>query len=394
MFDAEFYRDPYPVYDKLRAISPVLKVDGAMGPLPTWLITGYAAAREAFMHPGISKDTRRFQHLLSQGSKPRNVNPAIAASMVATDPPDHTRLRGLVSKAFTTATVDRLRPRIQQITDDLLDTIASADSPDLIESFAVPLPVTVISELLGVPEPDRGVLQRWSNDNFAAGDHRVRDEASHRIAAYMASLVTTRRAHPDDRLLSQLIAARDDTGRLTDDELISLAVLLLIAGHETTTSLIGNAVLALLLHPEQFSRLRQYPSLIPGSVDEFLRYESPSAIATIRFTTEPVTIADVTIPAEQVVLISPGAANRDPRRYSDADALDVEREDSASHLAFGHGIHYCIGARLARAETEIALKSLLTRFPDLHLAIAPEAVEWRRTRLIRGPARLPVCPHP
>jgi cytochrome P450 len=287
MFDDSFFADPYPVYDKLRSAGPVQKVDGAMGPLPVWLITGHAEAREAFAHPGISKDTRRFQPLLSQGPKRRNVNPAVAASMLATDPPDHTRLRRLVTGAFTAATVDGLRPRIQQLTDELLDKIAPAGEADLVESLAVPLPVTVISELLGVPEHDRDALRRMSDDNYAAGDHRVRDQASHQIAGYMASLVAAKRANPDDALLSRLITAQDGSDGLSEDELVSLAVLLLIVGHETTTSLIGNAVLTLLQHPEHLAALRRDLSLIPAAIDELLRYESPAAIATIRFTAEP-----------------------------------------------------------------------------------------------------------
>jgi cytochrome P450 len=241
----------------------------------------------------------------------------------------------------------------------------------------------VISELLGVPEPDRDRLRRWSNDNFAAGDHRVRDEASHQIAAYMTTLIADKRSHPDDGLLSQLIAARDDNDRLSEDELTSLAVLLLIAGHETTTSLIGNATLALLQHPGPLAMLQQDPSRIATAIDELARYESPAAIATIRFTAEPVTIGGVTIPAGQVVLISPAAANRDPARFADPEVLDIRR-DAGPHLAFGHGIHYCIGARLARTETEIALTSLLTRFPDLRLAANPDGPHWRHTRLLRS----------
>jgi len=389
LFDAAFFRDPYPVYDKLRASSPVQKVDGAMGPLPVWLITGYAEARAAFTHPGISKDTRRFQHVLNQGGNPRNINAAVAATMVATDPPDHTRLRRLVSKAFNTSTVERLRPRVQQITDDLLDAIASAGSADLIETLAIPVPITVISELLGVPEADRDNLRCWSNANFAAGDHRTRDEASHKIADYMAQLVAAKRAQRGNDLLSDLIAVHDSTDSLSEQELIALAVLLLIAGHETTTSLIGNAILALLLRPAQLAELRENPSLIPLAIDEFLRYDSPTAIATIRFTAEPINIADVTIPADQIVLISPAAANHDPARFADPAALDIHR-DATGHLAFGYGIHYCIGAQLARTETEIALAALLTRFPTLNLDPELKDLRWRHSRLIRGLQTLPV----
>jgi cytochrome P450 len=390
LFDAAFYRDPYPAYDKLRAACPVLKAEGAMGPLPTWIVTGYDAAIEAFTHPGISKDTRRFQHVLGQGNKPRNVNAAVAESMVATDPPDHTRLRRLVSKSFTASTVDTLRPRIQQITAAQLNAISPAGPVDLMETLAVPLPITVISELLGAPEADRDSVRRWSNDNITAGDHRVRDAASHQIAAYMTGLVAAKRANPDSGLLSDLVTTRDADDRLSETELVSLAVLLLIAGHETTTSLIGNAVLALLQHPDQLDRLRDDPALIPGAINELLRYDSPSSVATIRFTSETVTIAGVPIPADQVVLISPAAANRDPGRFTNPDALDLDRGDAGSHLAFGHGIHYCLGARLARAEAEIALMSLLSRFPDLRLAVASDDLEWRHSRLIHGLQSLPV----
>lgn len=390
MFDAAFYRDPYPTYDKLRAACPVLKAEGAMGPLPTWLVTGYDAAIEAFTHPGISKDTRRFQHVLGQGSKPRNVNTAVAESIVATDPPDHTRLRRLVSKSFTASTVDTLRPRIQQIADALLNAISPAGPVDLMETFAVPLPVTVISELLGVPEADRGSLRRWSSDNITAGDHQVRDAASHQIAAYMTGLIAEKRTHPDGGLLSALITALDSDDSLSEAELVSLAVLLLIAGHETTTSLIGNAILALLRHPDQLDQLRRHSDLIPGTLDELLRYDSPTSVATIRFTSEPVTIAGVPIPADQVVLISPAAANRDPARFANPDAFGLDRGNAASHLAFGYGIHYCLGARLARAEAEIALATLLSRFPCLRLASTPTDLEWRRSRLVRGLWHLPV----
>jgi cytochrome P450 len=389
LFNADFFRDPYPVYDKLRANSPVQRLDGAMGNLPTWLITGYAEARAALTDPRISKDTRRFQHIFDQAGNKRNINPAVSATMLATDPPDHTRLRKLVAKAFTTDTVNILRPRIQQITDDLLDAIIPAGHADLIQTFAAPLPVTVISELLGVPESDRTNLRWWSNDNFAAGDPAVRDHASHAITDYMADLITVKRAQPGDDLLSALIAARDDTDRLSEHELVSLAVLLLIAGHETTTSLIGNAVLALLLNPEQHTALLADPRLLPAAIDEFLRHAPPVATATIRFTTQPITIGQVTIPADQVILVSLGAANHDPARFFDPARLDVTR-DSAGHLAFGHGIHFCIGARLARTETGIALSSLLARLPGLQLAADPENLQWRHSRIMRGLESLPV----
>jgi cytochrome P450 len=210
----------------------------------------------------------------------------------------------------------------------------------------------------------------------------------------MTSLVAAKRAHPDGGLPSALITALDSDDSLSEAELVSLAVLLLIAGHETTTSLIGNAVLAMLRHPDQLDQLRRNSDLIPGALDELLRYDSPTSVATIRFTSEPVTIAGVTIPADQVVLISPAAANHDPSRFPAPDVLDLSRGDAASHLAFGHGIHYCLGARLARAEAEIALATLLSRFPDLHLAATPDDLDWRHSRLVHGLRSLPVSLRP
>ena len=389
MFDAAFFRDPYPVYDKLRENGPVQRIDEAMGSLPTWLITGYAEARSALADPRLSKDTRRFQHIFGQAGSTRNISPAVSATMVATDPPDHTRLRKLAASAFTPAVVDGMRPRVQQLTSELLDTIEPDGHADLIETFAAPLPVTVISELLGVPEPDRADLRHWSNANFAAGDPARRDEASHAITAYMTGLIATRRAAPGDDLLSALIAARDDGDQLSEHELVSLAVLLLIAGHETTTSLIGNAVLALLLHPGQRAALRADPALVPAAIEEFLRYDPPAATATIRFTAEPVTFGDVTIPADQIVLVSLGAANHDPARFYWPDQLYIKR-NATGHLAFGHGLHFCLGARLARTEAEIALQALLNRFPRLCIDADPATLPWRQSRLMRGLQRLPV----
>jgi cytochrome P450 len=389
LFDAEFFRNPYAVYDKLRADGPVQHIERAMGKIPTWLITGYDEARAALLDPRISKDTRRFQHIFDQAGDRRNINPAVSATMLATDPPDHTRLRKLVAKAFSPDVVKSLHPRIQQITDDLLDAMMPERHGDLIEAFAVPLPVTVISELLGVPQADRHNLRRWSNDNFAAGDPAVRDHASHAIADYMAALIADKRAQPGNDLLSALIAAHDDEDKLNEHELVSLAVLLLIAGHETTTGLIGNATLALLLHPAQRAALLADLSMLPAAIDEFLRYDPPIATATIRFTTEPITFGSVTIPADQVVLISLGAANHDPARFFDSAQLDITR-DASSHLAFGHGIHFCIGARLARAEAEIALSTLFTRIPNLHLASDPGDLLWRQSRIMRGLESLPV----
>lgn len=384
-----FSRDPYKAYDKLRARSPVQRVENALGEMPAWLITGHAEARAAFAHPGISKDIRRFQFIFHEANVPYTVDEVVANSMVGTDPPDHTRLRKLAAKAFTSGAIEHLHPRVEQIISDLLDAMEPLGGADLIKAFAAPLPVTVICDLLGIPESGRHHLRHWSDVSFNEGGPDEREEAANGLTSYIADLITARRAEPADDLISRLIAARDATDMLNDTELVSLAFGLLLTGHETTTTLIGNAVCALLLHPDQLAALRQDPSLLPSAIDEFLRYESPAAIATIRFTSEPVTINGTTIPANQIVLISPGAANHDPARFADPSSLDIRR-DTSGHLAFGHGIHYCLGAQLARMQTEIALTALLKRFPRLRLDTRRRKLQWRRSRAIRGLQSLPV----
>ncbi|SCE36486.1 Cytochrome P450 [Streptomyces sp. SolWspMP-sol7th] len=256
----------------------------------------------------------------------------------------------------------------------------------------MPLPVAVICELLGVPDEDRPDVRRWSADLFAAGAPDVIDAASHALATYVTGLVAAKRARPGDSLLDRLIAARDDASgedALSENELVSLAVLLLVAGHETTTNFLGNALLALLLHPAAQERLRAHPDAVPAALDELLRYDSPVSTATFRFTTAPVTLGGTEIPAGRPVLIALGAANRDPARFAAPDTLDLTR-DAAGHLAFGHGIHRCLGAPSAKAEAEIALGAVLRRFPAIQLAVPPEHIPWRRTRLVRGPESLPV----
>jgi hypothetical protein len=265
-----------------------------LGPLPAWLITGYSAARETLAHPGISKDVRRFQHMFDDAGMPDTLNSAVTGTMVATDPPDHTRLRRLAAKAFTQTSVEQLRPRAEQITSDLLDAMTPQGPADLIAAFSAQLPVTIVGELLGVPEPDRAQLRGWSAASFNEEDPSGRGKATHDLAAYMAGLIAAKRAQPADDLISRLIAARDSGDQLTDTELLSLVILLLIAGHETTTTLIGNAVHALLTNPAQLDTLHAHPDRIPASISELIRYDGPVAIATIRFTAEPITITGLT----------------------------------------------------------------------------------------------------
>ncbi|HCA84131.1 MAG TPA: cytochrome P450 [Streptomyces sp.] len=384
--DPQFFRDPYSAYANLRSSAPVQKVPTGSGGRYSYLVTGHAEARAAFNDPRLSKDTARF---FADKPSQRDLHPAVSQTMLASDPPQHTRLRSLVTKAFTRGTVDRLRPYIQQVTDDLVDDFLPRGRADLVEDFAVPVPVTVICQMLGVPEADRAAVRQWSNGLFAAGRPDQIDVASHAIADYMTELVEAKRQTPDSSLLNDLVAARDGEDKLSEFELVSLAVLLLVAGHETTTNFIGNAALALLQHPDSLVRLRNDPDLLDSALDELLRFESPVGIATFRYSTEALTLGGTEIPPGVPVLIAPGAANRDPRRFPDPDRLDLDR-DANGHLAFGHGIHRCVGAPLARAEAQIALTTLFTRCDQLRLAVPAEDLQWRHTRLMRGLESFPV----
>jgi cytochrome P450 len=274
--------------------------------------------------------------------------------MLNSDPPDHERLRRLVNKAFTARRVDRLRPRITEITAGLLDDMSTRSEVDLLASFAFPLPITVICELLGVPVADQHDFRTWSATIVSdTATPEVFQAHATAMIRYFIALLAAKRHEPADDLLSALISARDDGDRLSENELLSMAFLLLVAGHETTVNLIGNGVLALLLNPAELARLGADPSLIGGAVEELLRYVNPVNNATFRFAAEPVEIGGVRISRGDPVLVALSSANRDPSRFGDPDRLDLGR-DSSGHLAFGHGIHYCLGAPLARLEAEIA----------------------------------------
>ncbi|MFF4364902.1 cytochrome P450 [Streptomyces sp. NPDC001594] len=379
-------QDPYAVYEATRGAGPVRLLPAGSAGRPAYLVTGYAEAREALGDPRLSKDTGAF---FAGKESRRRLHPAVARSMLATDPPGHTRLRKLVTGAFTTGAVRELRPFIARITDELLARWNPGEPFDFVAGLAVPLPVIVICELLGVPQADRSAVRSWSAGLFGDGEPEAADEASHALAGYMTDLIAARRRAPGGSLLDRLIAARDGQDRLSEEELVSLAVLLLVAGHETTANALGNALLALLRNPAALARLREDPDGIPAALDELLRFDSPVSTATFRFTTRPVTLGGTAIPAGVPVLVALGAANRDPARFPTPDRLDPDR-DAAAHLAFGHGIHRCVGAPLALAEAEIALRAVLTRFPGVRLAVPAEELRWRRTRLVRGLASLPV----
>jgi cytochrome P450 len=382
-----FTRDPYHVYARLRARGPVHRIRMPEGGASAWLVVGYEAGRAALADPRLTKDWSKASPALPLGAV------SSGPHMLRADPPDHTRLRKPVAREFTARRVEELAPRIQKTTDELLDRMLTAPDgrADLVEALSFPLPISVICELLGVPDLDRDSFRTWSNDALGATDPEVRKAAAASMARYMAELVDGKRQRPGDDLLSALMHGSDDDGdRLSHEELIGMAWLLLVAGHETTVNLISNGVLALLTHPEQLAALRADPSLIDRAVEEMLRYDGPVETPTYRFTTGPLTIGDTVIPGGgELVLVAMADANRDPARFPSPDRFDITR-DARGHVAFGHGIHYCLGAPLARLEARIAISTLLERCPGLSLDIHPAAVTWRPGMMIRGPWSLPV----
>jgi cytochrome P450 len=385
--DKRLARDPWSVYPALRAdvpARPVIMPDG----VPGWLVTRYAEAKALLDDPRVSKDRVKGLDLFPDDTAGVHALP-VARHMLVSDPPDHTRLRTLVSKAFTPRAVARLRPRVEEITDDLLGGLPTGEVVDLLDSFAFPLPIAVISELLGVPYEDRERMRAWTKAFVSGAPSDVQQRASDEVMAYFRTLVAGKRAVPTEDMLSDLVRVTDGGDRLSEDELVAMAFLLLLAGHETTVNLIGNSVLALVRHPDQMKALRADPTALPGAVEELLRYESPLHIATLRFTTEPVPLGNVEIPAGQFVMVSLLAANRDAERFAEPDRLDITRS-AVGHLAFGHGIHYCLGAPLARLEAEVALGRLLARFETVTLAGDVHELRWRGSTLVHGLRNLPV----
>ncbi|MEW1777887.1 cytochrome P450 [Streptomyces sp. NPDC086777] len=384
---AELLADPYGGYARLREAGPVHRVTGTDG-LPAWLVTRYEDVRQALSDPRLSLDKA---HARPGGYRGLALPPALDANLLNMDPPDHTRVRRLVSRAFTPHRVAQLREPVRRTAGALLDAMAPLGRTDLIAAYAAPLPVAVICELLGVAEGDRPDFRSWT-DALVVPDPARPGRAKEAVGAllgFFAGLLAGKRAEPADDLLSAMIAVRDEEDRLSEDELMSLAFLILFAGYENTVHLIGNATLALLENPGQLAALRADPELLGPAVEELARYDGPAPLAIRRFPTEDVVIGGVTVPAGETVLLSLAAAHRDPRRFPEPDRLDLGR-DATGHLALGHGIHYCLGAPLARLETEIALGALLERFPRLELDFPVDRLVWRPSMRTRGLRALPV----
>jgi len=385
----EFHADPYPFYRRLREKEPVHQ-----SPMGFWVLTRYEDCVAVLRDQRFGRE--EFQQMLSSVYGDDSEKPQLPRSMLFRDPPDHTRLRALVSKAFTPRMIETMRDHIQEIVDRLLDRVQDTGRMDVMEDLAYPLPVTVICEMLGVPVTDHASIRGWSADIARSldaiglpSDQAIveRGRTSRRaLAGYFRRLVPERRARPQQDLLSGLIAAEEQGDKLSQDEVIAMCLLLFIAGHETTVNLIGNGTLALLRHPDQMRKLQADPALIGNAVEELLRYDSPVQ-RTARITSVDAEVGGQPMPKGTMVITALGAANRDPAQFPDPDVLDVTRKDPR-HISFGFGIHFCLGAPLARVEGQLALGTLLRRMPKL--ALAESNPEWRESSVLRGLKRLNV----
>ena len=387
--DRTFVQDPHALYRRLRAEAPAHPVV-MWGGVRAWLITRYAEARALLNDPRLSKDQAGALARFPPGTDGSHAS-SLNVNMLLQDPPDHTRLRRLVTKAFTARAVNQLRPHIGRIADELLDGVevgAAEGAVDLMEFLAAPLPIRVIGELLGVPAADREKFRTAVDPVLTTTDPDELRAALATLATRLSALIASKRENPADDLLTALVEASDDGDQLSHDELLATAYLLILAGYETTVNLIGNGILALLRNPSQLDVLRANPSRLPDAVEEFLRFESPLNIATVRFTTVSIRVGEVEIPADEFVMIALLAANHDGDQFDEPDRLDVTRNPNA-HLAFGHGIHYCVGAPLARLEGEIALDRLLARFERITLDDIA-TLQYRNSTLMRGLTTLPV----
>jgi cytochrome P450 len=381
----------YDRYRWLRESQPVTRVRHFNG-TPAWLVSRYDDVMAVLADPRVSSNPAhqtRINTTAAPGLPPEYLR-YLGRSVSMMDPPNHTRVRRLVSKVFTARRVERLRPRVQVLTDDLLDSLAAEGELDLLRRFAYPLPFAVISELLGVPEEFRAPW-REALEGMMWGAWEQVAPGAQTMVDYAIRLVQLRRDEPGDDLTSALVRARDADGdALDDDELISLVITILNAGHETSAQLIANGTFALLSHPDQLALLRSDPTLLPSAVEEMLRYWGAAELSALRFTIEPIEVGGVAIGAGEVVQLLWGAANRDAARFDDPERFDITRGPNA-HVSFGHGMHFCLGAALARMEGSVAFGTLLRRFPDLSLAVPVEDVVWKRG-FPRGINRLEALP--
>jgi cytochrome P450 PksS len=380
----EFKANPYPLYSRLRKESAVCPTK-FLG-MPTWLVTRYDTVVM------VLKDERYVKDWLPRTKWIHRFSGPVTRHMLNKDAPDHTRLRTLVHKAFTPSLVERLRQRIQTCCDELLNDLSNKGSMDLMRGYALPLPLTIIAELLGIPAEYRNGLHSLSRSSLSASSTLgvLRAFPDQRLLVRrLRKLITERRRNPDEDLITSLIQAEEAGDKLNEEELVGTIVLLLVAGYETTVNLIGNGVLALLQYQDQRQMLRENRVSPDSAIEELLRYTSPLDIASLRFACEDIQIDSVTIPQGHAVIAVLGSANHDESQFREPETLDLSR-DPNRHVAFGQGVHFCLGAPLARLEGQIALTTLFQCFPNLRLSCPPEKLCWRKSLIVRGLEELPV----
>jgi cytochrome P450 len=399
--DPEYREQAFERYEEMRARCPVSRAiitsgDGGVDEQsvfrrPLWLVTDYEVGSRALLDRAITVDMTSVltPEQLAQMPETPEVFQPLRRNILTVDPPDHTRLRKLVQPSFTASAIEKLRPRIQQITDDLLDAVEATaaergeSAPDrqmeLISQFSYPLPITVICEMLGIPPEDRDQTRRWSEDLLSAQSPDRMEEIGRNIGefiAYLRNLFARKRETPGDDLISQLLQVEVDGDRLTEDEILAMVFILFVAGHITTVNLIANGVFALLTNPEQAAKLRSDSGLASNAVEEILRYYGPAETTTPRFAREDVELGGQVIAKGDPLLVVLAAADRDPARFADPQSFEITRDDANRHIAFGKGVHACLGAPLARLEGQIALETLFLRYPDLRLAVPKSEITW------------------
>lgn len=392
--DPKFKANPFPFFARLRAEAPVYRII-MPDKQPAWLITRYDDVLT------VLKDDQRFVKNVRNAKTPEQLKQmpwippmfrALTHHLLWADWDDHHRLRGLVHKAFTPQRIEQMRDRVQTLANELIDAAQKRGSMELINDYAMPIPLTVISEMLGVAPADRPRFNRWTNGIVELGaKHNIIKGLPHilGVTRFLRGTFKQRHAHPTDDLITALVQAEEAGTQLSQDELLATVFVLLVAGYETTMNLIGSGTLALLQHPDQMQLLRERPELIKNAVEELLRYVNPVEEATERYAREDVTMHGVTIPKGELVYAVVASANRDETVFPNGDTLDITREN-IKHLGFGQGVHYCIGAPLARLEGQIALNTLAQRLPTLKLNAAPESLRWRQALTLRGLEALPV----
>jgi cytochrome P450 len=389
-FGPDFFSNPYPYLAQMRKIGPIFPVSGSSG-RQVWMVTQFNEAVQVLKDQRFSVDPFRSRRMFArQSGMPAQPGFILEGSMITVDEPDHSRLRTLVSKAFTPRYIEELRPRIQSLADDLLDRVQDQGEMDLISDFAYPLPINVISEMLGIPKEGRQKIREWSAVIATNEEDPMRGEKLDSFANYVKNLVAQKRGEPQDDLISKLVQLEETGDHLNENELLSMVALLIFAGHETTSNLIGNGALTLLDHPEQLERLKSNPNLIPTAVEELLRFCGPVISPAPRHALEDVQVGYQLIHQGDIVMVMIASADRDSGQFSSSEDLDVARNLNR-HIAFGQGIHYCLGAPLARLEGEIAFATLLRRMPDIHLNVPRESITWNSSMVLRGTKKLPVA---